>query len=107
MWQIMLRVRVILNIGTCNEISDKDLEDSSHFRVVYLGSVQLVNNIKQLVDAARILIENTRIKFLEKVINKRPIITEFNTAEIKAHWITDSVKDRFVRIEEIMHNLDE
>jgi glycosyltransferase involved in cell wall biosynthesis len=46
------------------QLNDKDLKDNTHFKVVYLGSIRLVNNIKQLIDAAEILKSNTKIKFL-------------------------------------------
>ncbi len=46
------------------QLHDKDLKDATHFKVIYLGSVSLVNNIKKLIDAARILKANTKIKFL-------------------------------------------
>ena len=45
-------------------LEDKDLSDDNYFKIIYLGSIRLVNNIKQLVDAAKILQENTRYKFL-------------------------------------------
>jgi glycosyltransferase involved in cell wall biosynthesis len=47
-----------------NQIHDKDLEDTTHFKVIYLGAVRLVNNLKQLVDAAKILKSDSSIKFL-------------------------------------------
>ena len=46
------------------QLHDKDLEDTTHFKVIYLGSVHLVNNIKQLIDAANILRTDANIKFL-------------------------------------------
>lgn len=36
-------------------IDDEDLSDDSTFKVVYLGSIRLANNLKQLIDAAKIL----------------------------------------------------
>lgn len=47
-----------------NRIVDSDLEDENFFKVVYLGSVRFVNNLKQLVDAANILKDNPKFKFL-------------------------------------------
>ena len=35
------------------QLQDKDLEDTTHFKVIYLGSVRLVNNIKQLIDSLK------------------------------------------------------
>jgi len=47
-----------------HRLSDQDLEDDGYFKVIYLGSIRLVNNIKQLIDAAGILKTHTHIKFL-------------------------------------------
>lgn len=47
-----------------HQLPDQDLEDDNCFKVVYLGSIRLVNNIKQLVDAADILKTHSHIKFL-------------------------------------------
>jgi len=46
------------------QLHDKDLEDTTHFKVIYLGSVRLVNNIKQLIDTANVLKTNPKIRFL-------------------------------------------
>jgi glycosyltransferase involved in cell wall biosynthesis len=46
------------------QLQDKDLDNTSHFNVIYMGSVRLVNNIKLLIDAAKILKYNERIRFL-------------------------------------------
>lgn len=46
------------------QLHDKDLNDPIHFKVIYLGSVRLVNNIKQLIDAANVLKNNPKIRFL-------------------------------------------
>ena len=46
------------------QLQDKDLVNTSYFNVIYMGSVRLVNNIKQLIDAAKILKSNERIRFL-------------------------------------------
>ncbi|MCR9012827.1 glycosyltransferase family 4 protein [Gabonibacter chumensis] len=45
-------------------IQDNDLSDNSHFKVIYLGSIRLVNNVQQLIDAAACLQNNPKIKFL-------------------------------------------
>jgi glycosyltransferase involved in cell wall biosynthesis len=47
-----------------HRLPDQDLEDDNCFKVVYLGSIRLVNNIKQLIDAAYILKTHSHIKFL-------------------------------------------
>jgi|WetSurMetagenome_2_1015567.scaffolds.fasta_scaffold07275_2 glycosyltransferase involved in cell wall biosynthesis len=59
-----------VNISKFNEdkelyqLKDEDLEDRDHFKVIYLGSIRLVNNIKQLIDAADILKTNSKFRFL-------------------------------------------
>jgi glycosyltransferase involved in cell wall biosynthesis len=45
-------------------LDDADLSDDSIFKVIYLGSVRLVNNVKALIDAASYLQEYKNIKFL-------------------------------------------
>ena len=44
--------------------SDPDLNAKDKFKVVYMGSIRLVNNIKQLIDAAAILKEEPQFIFL-------------------------------------------
>jgi len=44
-------------------INDADLE-STNFKVIYLGSIRLANNLKQLIDAAFLLLKYSDIKFL-------------------------------------------
>lgn len=46
------------------KISDVDLENSSIFNVIYIGSIRLANNLKQLIDAAEVLKDEGNIKFL-------------------------------------------
>jgi glycosyltransferase involved in cell wall biosynthesis len=46
------------------KIDDSDLENDSLFKVVYLGSIRLANNIKLLIDAAELLKDHKNIKFL-------------------------------------------
>lgn len=46
------------------KIENQHFEDSSIFKVVYLGSIRLVNNIKLLIDAANHLKYNDKIKIL-------------------------------------------
>jgi glycosyltransferase involved in cell wall biosynthesis len=46
------------------KIEDKNLEDSSKIKIIYLGSIRLVNNLKQLIDVAAILKKDKRIVFL-------------------------------------------
>lgn len=46
------------------KIEDSDLENDSLFKVVYLGSIRLANNVKLLIDAAELLKDRKNIKFL-------------------------------------------
>jgi glycosyltransferase involved in cell wall biosynthesis len=45
------------------KIDDPDLEEDHIFKVIYLGSIRLANDLKQLVDAAKLLVHHTNIKF--------------------------------------------
>lgn len=42
---------------------DKDMNDNSLYRVVYLGSINRANNVKILIDAAALLNDNPRYRF--------------------------------------------
>lgn len=46
------------------QLSDPDLKDDTYFKVIYLGSIRLVNNVKLLIEAAKLLKEEKKIKFL-------------------------------------------
>lgn len=46
------------------KLEDSDLEDDSLFKVIYLGSIRLANNIKLLIDAAELLKDKKNIRFL-------------------------------------------
>jgi glycosyltransferase involved in cell wall biosynthesis len=46
------------------QLNDEDLNDSDTFKVIYLGSIRLANNLKQLIDAALLLKSYKNIKFL-------------------------------------------
>lgn len=43
---------------------DEDLKDPNTYKIIYIGSIRLVNNVKQLIDAAAILKENPRYRIL-------------------------------------------
>ena len=45
------------------KIEDPDLENDLIFKVIYLGSIRLANDLKQLIDAATILLEHKHIQF--------------------------------------------
>lgn len=44
--------------------SDPDLENDDLFRIIYVGSIRLANNLKQLIDAAELLKDITNMRFL-------------------------------------------
>ena len=46
-----------------HKIEDPDLENDQLFKVIYLGSIRLANDLKQLIDAAMLLKENSHIQF--------------------------------------------
>lgn len=46
------------------KISDDDLEDDKLFKVIYIGSIRLANNVMQLVEAAKHLKDVRDVKFL-------------------------------------------
>lgn len=46
------------------QLNDEDLEKEGVFRVVYVGSIRLANNLKQLIDAAELLKDLTNMQFL-------------------------------------------
>ena len=43
---------------------DLDLNRKDKFKVIYLGSIRLVNNVKQLIDAALVVKDDNRFSFL-------------------------------------------
>lgn len=43
--------------------SDEDMNDPGTFKIVYLGSIRLVNNVKTLIDAAALLRDNPKYRF--------------------------------------------
>lgn len=45
-------------------ISDDELENDQLFKVIYIGSIRLANNVMQLIEAAKHLKDITNIKFL-------------------------------------------
>ena len=45
-------------------LNDVDLNDDNKFKIIYLGSIRLVNNLKKLCDAAALLTDHKNIIFL-------------------------------------------
>lgn len=46
------------------KLYDEDLENEQIFRVIYVGSIRLANNLKQLIDAAELLKDLPNMQFL-------------------------------------------
>jgi glycosyltransferase involved in cell wall biosynthesis len=46
------------------KIEDLDLDNDKLFKVLYIGSIRLANNLKQLIDAAEVLKDEDNIRFL-------------------------------------------
>lgn len=77
-----------------HQLHDSDLDSKNHFNVVYMGSISLVNNIKQLIDAARILSGNEKIRFLiygdgidREYLKEYCAQNEINNVLFKNKWI--------------------
>jgi len=51
------------NIKSKNSFEVSELDTESIFKVVYIGSISLANNIRSLIEAAELLQENKKIKF--------------------------------------------
>lgn len=75
-------------------LNDKDLEDDSIFKVVYLGSIRLANGVDLILEAAKYLEHIKEIKFLiygngpERLVLERKIELEGITNVIfKQEWI--------------------
>lgn len=57
---------------------DEDLHNQEKFRVIYLGSIRLVNNVKQLIDAAAILKDDSKYSFLIYGSgNEKPVLQKY------------------------------
>ena len=46
------------------KVHDPDLDDERSFKVIYVGSIRHANNLDQLVEAAKLLIDKQEIKFI-------------------------------------------
>jgi glycosyltransferase involved in cell wall biosynthesis len=76
------------------QIEDIDLENHEIFKVIYLGSLRLANDLKQLVDAAKLLKQYNNIQFYiygdgpDRVfLEKYCIDNEINNVKFKQKWI--------------------
>ena len=46
------------------KINDSDLENDDMFNIIYLGSIRLANDLKKLIDAAKVLENEKKLQFL-------------------------------------------
>lgn len=76
------------------KIDDKDLEDESLFRVIYLGSIRQANHLDFLIDAAKELKGNPNIKVLvygdgpdRELLEKRVSSEHIDNVIFKQKWI--------------------
>lgn len=46
------------------KLDDEDLDDKDTFKVIYIGSIRLANDVKLLIDAAKKLKDHDQLKFL-------------------------------------------
>lgn len=77
---------------------DTDINDEKLIKIVYLGSIRLVNDVKQLIDAAALLKDDARYKFfLYGDGNDRPYLEQY----LKDNHIDNVVfKETRIRYEE-------
>lgn len=78
-----------------NYFEDKDLLDETTFKVIYLGSIRLVNNLIQLIDAAKCLLPYGKIKILiygdgpDRLMLEKKVQNEHITNVLfKQKWVT-------------------
>lgn len=78
---------------------DPDLKDSDTFKVIYLGSIRLVNHVKELIDAAAILMDDPRYRFfIYGDGNERPGLEKY----VKDNAIKNVVfKEKHIPFEEV------
>lgn len=77
-----------------NTIYDNDLTDDSFFKVIYLGSIRLANNLDQLLDAAKKLSAEKKIKIFiygdgpeREALEKRCLNERIDNVVFKNRWI--------------------
>ena len=76
------------------KIKDLDLENDLIFKVIYIGSIRLANNLKQLIDAAKFLKNKKNIKFLiygdgdeRSILENYCIVNDIKNVVFKQKWI--------------------
>lgn len=85
------------------KLNDEDLEDEDIFKVIYIGSIRLANDVKLLIDAADKLKEHKQLKFLIYGDgNDRPLLEKY----CKDNDITNVIfKQKWVEIKYVPHIL--
>lgn len=75
-------------------IQDEDLDNDKIFKVIYLGSIRLANDVKKLIDAASILKEYRNIKILvygdgeeREALKKHCTSNDINNVVFKEKWV--------------------
>lgn len=76
------------------QIDDPDLTDPNLFRVTYVGSIRLVNGLKDLLDAAQFLKQEKKIKFLiygdgseREYLEQYCVDKQINNVYFKQKWL--------------------
>lgn len=74
-------------------VDDSDLTDKESFKVIYLGSIRRANNLDQLLDAAKLLASEKRIRFFiygdgpeRAALEDRCIKENINNVVFKSRW---------------------
>lgn len=77
------------------DIQDSDLADSTTFKIIYLGSIRPLNNVDQLIDAAKCLLQYDKIQVLiygdgaeRERLEKRVKNEGVTNVRFKQKWIT-------------------
>ena len=79
--------------------TDPDLNNPDTYKIIYLGSINMVNHVKELIDAAALLIENPKYRFL---IYGNGSDREALEDYVKDNGITNVVfKERHIPFEEV------
>ena len=74
-------------------VYDDELTDKETFKVIYLGSIRLANNLDQLLDAAKFLQDEPKIKILiygdgpeREKLERRCLDEHIDNVKFKAKW---------------------
>ena len=75
-------------------IKDEDLNNDDLFKIIYIGSIRLANNVSQIIDVAKRLRDYKDIKFLiygdgseREILENRCIDENINNVVFKQKWI--------------------